>query len=106
LDTNVLIFVLLEEMRSQLSLEVQHILDDYSNRFYVSSVAVPPIPKAIFTKRLTLVFCKRVSNRAHFCTFAPGGSFYRAPITGVRKVRAGEGAALWKAQVAVRLGLV
>ena len=40
LDTNVLIFALLKKMHHELSLEVQRILDDYSNRFYVSSVAV------------------------------------------------------------------
>ena len=40
LDTNVLIYVLLKKMHNQLSLEVERILDDYSNRFYVSSIAV------------------------------------------------------------------
>ena len=40
LDTNVLIFVLLKKKRSELSRDVQQILDDYSNRFYVSSVVV------------------------------------------------------------------
>ena len=40
LDTNVLIYVLLERMHNELSVEVRHILKDYSNRFYVSSVAV------------------------------------------------------------------
>jgi len=40
LDTNVLIYVLLKKMHDQLSLEVERILDDYSNHFYVSSVAV------------------------------------------------------------------
>jgi len=36
----VLIFALLKKMHHELSLEVQRILDDYSNRFLVSSVAV------------------------------------------------------------------
>jgi len=36
----VLIYVLLKKMHHELSLEVERILDDYSNRFYVSSVAV------------------------------------------------------------------
>ena len=40
LDTNILIYVLLVRMHHELSVEVQRILDDYSNRFYVSSVAV------------------------------------------------------------------
>ena len=39
LDTNVLIFVLTQNDYS-ICREVQHILDDYSNRFYISSVAV------------------------------------------------------------------
>ena len=39
LDTNTLIFVLTQDDDS-ISRDVQHILDDYSNRFYVSSVAV------------------------------------------------------------------
>ncbi|MCL2739496.1 MAG: type II toxin-antitoxin system VapC family toxin [Bacteroidales bacterium] len=39
LDTNVLIYVLMQEDDS-ISREVQRILDDYSNRFYVSSVVV------------------------------------------------------------------
>ena len=40
LDTNVLIFVLLSKNRNELSSDVQLILDDYSNLFYVSSVVV------------------------------------------------------------------
>jgi len=40
LDTNILIFVLLEKMHNQLCLEVERIIDNYSNRFYVSSVVV------------------------------------------------------------------
>ena len=40
LDTNILIFVLLEKMHNQLSFDVHRIIDDYSNRFYVSSVAM------------------------------------------------------------------
>ena len=40
LDTNVLIFALLKGKRYELSRDVEDILDDYSNRFYVSSVAV------------------------------------------------------------------
>ena len=40
LDTNILIFVLLRKGRSELSVEVQHLLNDYCNHFYVSSVAV------------------------------------------------------------------
>ena len=40
LDTNVLVYALLKKMRSELSVEVGHIFRDYSNRFYVSSVAV------------------------------------------------------------------
>ena len=40
LDTNILIFVLIQKRHDELSRDVQHILSDYSNRFYVSSVAV------------------------------------------------------------------
>ena len=40
LDTNILIFVLLEKMHNQLSSEVRRIIKDCSNRFYVSSVVV------------------------------------------------------------------
>ena len=40
LDTNILIFVLLKKMHNELSSEVRQIIKDYSNRFYVSSVAV------------------------------------------------------------------
>ena len=40
LDTNVLVFVLLKKMHDELSYNVRYILDDYSNRFYVSSVVV------------------------------------------------------------------
>jgi len=39
LDTNLLIFVLTRDYDS-ISRDVEHILRDYSNRFYVSSVAV------------------------------------------------------------------
>jgi len=40
LDTNVLIFALLQDKCYELSRDVEDILDDYANRFYVSSVAV------------------------------------------------------------------
>jgi PIN domain nuclease of toxin-antitoxin system len=40
LDTNVLIFVLLKDYNNNIDKNVQYILDDYSNRFYVSSIAV------------------------------------------------------------------
>ena len=39
LDTNVLIYVLMRDY-DNLSRDVEYILDDYANRFYVSSVAV------------------------------------------------------------------
>ena len=39
LDTNMLIFILMNE-DNRISRDVREILDDYSNRFYVSSVAV------------------------------------------------------------------
>ena len=40
LDTNVLIFVLLKKRRDELSQDVKQILNDYSNLFYVSTIAV------------------------------------------------------------------
>jgi PIN domain nuclease of toxin-antitoxin system len=40
LDTNILIFVLLKKRHNELSVDVRHILKDYSSRFYVSSIAV------------------------------------------------------------------
>jgi len=39
LDTNILIFILIQD-HDNVSHDVQHLLADYSNRFYVSSVAV------------------------------------------------------------------
>ena len=39
MDTNVLIFVLTRDYES-ISRDVEHILDDYANQFYVSSVVV------------------------------------------------------------------
>ena len=39
LDTNVLIYVLMQDFDS-ISRDVEHLLDDHSNLFYVSSVAV------------------------------------------------------------------
>ena len=39
LDTNVLIYVLMRDNDS-ISRDIENIFDDYSNRFYVSSVAV------------------------------------------------------------------
>jgi len=46
LDTNVLIFILLKDYQYNISRDVQHILDDYSNRFYVSSVSVRELIQA------------------------------------------------------------
>ena len=45
LDTNILIFVLMQDEES-ISRDVQHILKDYSNRIYVSSVAVQELIQA------------------------------------------------------------
>ena len=52
LDTNVLIFVLLKKKRDELSRDVQHIFDDYSNRFYVSSVVVRELIHAYKTQNI------------------------------------------------------
>jgi PIN domain nuclease of toxin-antitoxin system len=52
LDTNVLIFVLLRKKRDELSRDVQQILRDYSNRFYVSSVAVKELLHAYKTDNI------------------------------------------------------
>ena len=40
MDTNVLIFTLFKNRRDELSRDVEDILRDYANRFYVSSVVV------------------------------------------------------------------
>ena len=40
LDTNILIFVLLKKRHNELNHDVRCIFNDYSNRFYASSVAV------------------------------------------------------------------
>jgi len=50
LDTNVLIFILLKKKRNELSRDVQRILDDYSNRFYVSSVVMRELIHAYKTQ--------------------------------------------------------
>ena len=49
LDTNVLIFVLMQD-DDNISRDVQHILDDYSNLFYVSSVVVQELIHAYKTR--------------------------------------------------------
>jgi len=49
LDTNVLIYVLMRDNDS-ISRDIENILDDYSNRFYVSSVAVRELIHAYKTK--------------------------------------------------------
>ena len=48
LDTNVLIFTLIREYGS-ICCDVQYLLDDYTNRFYVSSVAVQELIHAYKT---------------------------------------------------------
>jgi PIN domain nuclease of toxin-antitoxin system len=40
LDTNILIFVLFDKYRDELSSDVLQIVEDYSNRLYVSSIVV------------------------------------------------------------------
>ena len=49
LDTNVLIFALLRKRYNELSRDVQQILSDYSNQFYVSSIAVQELIHAYKT---------------------------------------------------------
>ncbi|MCL2728150.1 MAG: type II toxin-antitoxin system VapC family toxin [Bacteroidales bacterium] len=62
LDTNVLIYVLLEEMHSELSTEAQRILEDYSNSFYVSSVAVRELIHAYKTGGIQDAYHKSVKE--------------------------------------------
>ena len=40
LDANILVFILLKKLNDETSHDVRNILNDYSNHFYVSSVAV------------------------------------------------------------------
>jgi len=49
LDTNILIFAILKDIYS-INRDIRHILDDYSNRFYVSSVAVRELIHAYKTE--------------------------------------------------------
>jgi len=58
----VLIYALLKTMRHELSLEVQRILDDYSNRFLVSSVAVRELIHAYKTGGIRDAYSKSVKD--------------------------------------------
>jgi len=65
LDTNVLIFVLLKNKHDELSRDVEDILRDYSNRFYVSSVAVQELIHAHKTGDIRDTYHKSVSDLFH-----------------------------------------
>ena len=65
LDTNVLIFILLSKSRTELSRDVQNILDDCSNRFYVSSVAVHELIHAYKTGGVRDIHHKSVDDLFH-----------------------------------------
>ncbi|MCL2728051.1 MAG: PIN domain-containing protein [Bacteroidales bacterium] len=54
--------MLWKKMHSQLSLEVQRIIDDYSNFFYVSSVAVKELIHACKTGNIREVNAKSVNE--------------------------------------------
>ena len=62
LDTNILIFVLLSKRRSELCQDVRHVLNDYSNSFYVSSVAVQELIHAFKTGDIQDALYKSVND--------------------------------------------
>jgi len=62
LDTNVLIFALLRKRHDELSRDVQHILSDYSNQFYVSSVVVQELIHAYKTGDIQDTLYKSVND--------------------------------------------
>ena len=59
LDTNVLLYVLMRDYDC-ISRDVEYILDDYANRFYVSSVAVRELIHAYKTKGINVRNLKSV----------------------------------------------
>ena len=63
-DTNILIFVLLRDDDS-ISHDVRHILQDYSNRFYVSSIAVQEFIHAYKSGGIVDVHHKSVKDLFH-----------------------------------------
>jgi len=64
LDTNVLIYVLMQDYDS-ISRDVEHILRDYTNLFYVSSVAVQELIHVYKTNGIKDVNIKSVKDLFH-----------------------------------------